>query len=169
MQQLFECAGTIDSSSVVDYSQQLSWVHFSFTVIFYLSHMRQKIKKWGLDNCDQWTWNSKRFCLRSKKLKMSQAGLRSRPDFSDCDSDSDSELEKSPPTPTPTTTPTPIHTSLFFHISKSNVVKQRFLLCNAFDAKYCWQIRQQCSLKFCEDLRASYCKLGELPNYPAVN
>ena len=43
-----------------------------------------------------------------------QAGLRSRPDFSDSDSDSDSGLEKSTPTPTPTPAPTPTHISLFF-------------------------------------------------------
>ena len=44
--------------------------------------------------------------------------LRSRPNFSD--SDSDSDLEKSTPTPTPT----PTHIILFFHMSKSNVLKQ---------------------------------------------
>ena len=49
-----------------------------------------------------------------------ETGLRSRPNFSDSDSDSDP------------------HKS-FFHVSKSNVLKQWYLLCNAFDAKYCWQ------------------------------
>ena len=40
----------------------------------------------------------------------------------------------------------------FFHMSKSNVLKQWYLLCNAFDAKYCWQTRQQNSVKVCQDL-----------------
>ena len=90
-------------------------------------------------------------------------GLRSRPNFSNSDSDSDSGLEKSTPTPIPT--PAPTHMSLFFHMSKSNVLKQWYLLCNALDAKYCVQTRQQSSVK--KFARTSYCELGD--NYPAVN
>ena len=48
-----------------------------------------------------------------------------------------------------TSTPTPTHISLFFHMSKSSVLKQWYLLCNVFDAKYCWQTRQQNSVKVC--------------------
>ena len=71
-------------------------------------------------------------------------GLRSRPNFSD--SDSDSGLEKSTPTQTPT------HISFFFHVSKSNVLKHCYLLCNAFDANIVRKPRKQSSVKACQDL-----------------
>ena len=97
--------------------------------------------------------------------KSPSAGLRSRPNFSDSDSDSDSGLEKSTPTPTPTPAPTLTYTSLFFHMSKSNVLKQWYLLCNAFDAKYCWQ---NWTAKFSKSLPGPrIVNWGD--NYPAVN
>ena len=40
----------------------------------------------------------------------------------------------------------------FFTCRWAKFLKQWYLLCNAFDEKYCWQTRQQSSVKVCQDL-----------------
>ena len=78
-------------------------------------------------------------CQDMSKMRLLhfKPGLRSRPNFSDCDSDSDSGLEKSTPTPTPT------HITLFSHVEgqcfKTVISSLQCLLC-----KYCWQTTVDC-------------------------
>ena len=85
----------------------------------------------------------------STKFQRLRLRLRLRLGKIDSNSNSDSNSDSHP------------HQSLF-HMSKGNVLKQWYLLCNAFDAQYCWQTRQQSSVK--KLARTSYCKLGvQLP------
>ena len=72
----------------------------------------------------------------STKFQRLRLRLRLRLGKIDSDPNSDSSSDSDP------------HQSLF-HMSKSNVLKQWYLLRNAFDAKYCWQTRQQSSVKVC--------------------